>query len=68
MTFNDLKLDMQFMLFNEDNPVEYNLCKITGINIKSDYVLIDFNDLNQTTVYGKLDAPIHKFMKRLDND
>lgn len=65
MTFNDLKLGMRFMLFNQDNPIEYTICKILGITNKGNYILVDFDDLNKTTVYGKLNEPIYKFMKFL---
>ena len=65
MTFNDLKLGMQFMLFNQDTLIEYNICKIIAINNKPGYILVDFDDSNKTTVYGKLNVPLHKFMKFL---
>jgi len=75
LTFNDLKLGMQFKLYSEDFPVEFSICKIIAIDkkftsssIERQYILVDFDDLNQTTVYGKLNEPIHKFMKRLAND
>ncbi len=75
MIFNDLKLGMQFKLYSEVFPEEFSICKIIAIDkkftsssIERQYILVDFDDVNQTTVYGKLDNPIHKFMKRLDND
>ena len=71
LTFNDLKLGMQFKLYSQDNAT-FVICKIMTIDntfhnseIKRNYILVDFDDINQTTVYGKLNDPIHKFMEYL---
>jgi hypothetical protein len=65
MTFNDLKLGMQFKLYSEDNQLEFSICKILVIYDYSDYRSITFDDVNSTTVYGNYEKPLHNFMEFL---
>ena len=63
MLFNNLVEGMKFKLYNEDNMIDYEFCNIVNITKRINYILIDFNDDNCTTVYGKINNPIHKFVE-----
>ncbi|CAB4241001.1 hypothetical protein UFOVP22_41 [uncultured Caudovirales phage] len=67
MTFNDLKLGMQFKLYSQDNDT-FTICKIIDINYFENYKTITFDDKNSTTVYGAYTKPIHNFMQYIKGE
>lgn len=67
MTFNDLKPGMQFKLYSQNNDT-FVMCNIKLITDNDNYVYIDFDDINKTTVYGNLHKPIHDFMQYIKGE